>query len=544
MSNSLNGKKKNSAPRVSSEVFTDIVSRVTGIYVALMLAVFPLFATDMYYNVLNDKFYFFFYSTLAAAVITLVVLLIGIAGGALRKQKDGSRPLAAYFKLSVTDWILFAFLLVVAISTFASEWVYEAFWGNVGRLQGLFFFLIVLVAWFLVTRFFRFRPFYMDLFLAAGVLVCLWGVSDYFGMDIFGWRADAKDYWGMLAFTSSIGNVNTFTAVASLYFGASAVLCLGKKKLWFYLPVFFIASLAMIAGTSDNGFLAVLGVLGLLPFYVAGDRTMIPKYVFLFALFVLAMALIGAVSSVWTYAPLQNPWSWGVFLKVSNSAYKTLFAVAGLIALLAAGLWYAGKKTAVFTSGGYSAETARIVWGALCILAVLFVGYCVYDANTKAKLAFLEPVREYLVFNDRWGTNRGYAWRSTFEFFDQFSLFKKLFGSGPETYAIFMAKNYYYEMMDFMDAVFDSPHSEPLQYLFTTGILGFLCHYSLMVLSFLKGLKTGGYAAAFAFSVAAYLCASLINISVPISTPLFFLAAALALTVKKNEEQAENAENI
>jgi len=546
MSNSLNRKKNSAAGTVSAEIFWEMISKIVGIYAALMLAVFPLFVTDMYYNVLNDKFYFFFYSTAATAAITLMILLVGIAGGALRRQKDGTRPLAEKFRLRAEDRILLAFILVITVSTVFSEWVYEAFWGNVGRLQGMFFYLVIAVSWFLITRFLRYRPFYMNLFLAVGAVICLWGVTDYFGLDILGWRADAGDYWAMLVFTSSIGNVNTFTALVSLYFGISAVMSLGNKHLWFYLPVFFIASLAMITGTSDNAFLAVCGVAVLLPFYVAGDRSRIPGYVFLLALFLFAMAAVGLateLSAGWDITPGQTSKNWGVLLKVSGSSYRKLFVISGVLLSAAAALFIAGKKTCIFTSDNYSPKMVRIIWGAVCILALLAVAYCVYNVNTGNSLGFSKKVRKYLKFNDRWGTNRGYAWRSTFEFFGQFDIFKKLFGSGPETYAIFMAQNYYYEMMEFMDSVFDSPHSEPLQYLFTTGILGFICHYALMGLAFIRGMKAGGHAAAFAFAVAAYLCASLINISVPITTPLFFMTAALALTVKENEEQVKKPQN-
>lgn len=540
MSNSLISKKNNTVKAASAEIFKDMISKVTGVYVALLLAVFPLFVTDMYYNVLNDKYYFFFYSTLITLIIVLMILFIGILGGALRKQKDGTRPLAEMFRLKTEDWVFLAFLFVVVVSTVTSEWLYEAFWGNIGRLQGMFFYLVVGVCWFLVTKFFRYRPFYMILFLTVGAFVCIWGITDYLGMDIFGWRADANDFDAMLAFTSSIGNLNTYSALVSLYFGVSAVMCLGKRKLWFFLPMYFVVVCGLITGSADNAFLAVCGVFGLLPFYVAGDRNRIPGFVLLVAIFLFAMACIGAVTAVWTHGPVLHRVHWGVFLKIGNAWYKKLFAAAAVLALAAAGLTVAGKKTRLFVSDGYSVKKARIVWGVLCVLALLFIGYCIYDSNTACKLAFLEPVRSYLVFDDHWGTRRGYAWRATFEFFGEFNFFKKLFGSGPETYGIFMAKNYYYDMIEFMGTVFDSPHSEPLQYLFTTGILGFVSHYTLMVLAFLRGLKNEGHAAAFGYAVAAYACSSIINISVPITTPLFFLAAALALTVKKNEE-ASNA---
>lgn len=532
MSNALNKSKSGMPAGSPADIFAEILSGLSAVYVLLMAGVFPLFCTDMYYNVLKDKYYFFFYSTICLAAVCLIVLLTGILGGALRRQKDGTCPLKKLFRPARTDLFLLAFLLITAVSTIASEWTYEAFWGTNGRLQGLAFYLVVGLGWIMVTKFYRFREWHLCVFLAVGLLVCLWGITDFLGLDLFGWRADADDYYGMMAYSSSIGNIDTFTALAGLYAGVFAGLTFRKKTSGFYMAGFFITVLAMITGLADNAVLALGGLFALLPFYVFGDRGRIGKFLYLAALFSGAMALTGYAVPLWTVAKIPHPTYFGALLKAA-------LAVPKLFALLAAGFAAAGAVLQLTAAKDtrYRAKPLRILWGAVCLFGLSLLIFVIADVNTAGSLPLPEPVTGYLKFDDSWGSGRGYAWTRCVELFRESGFFSMLFGSGPETYGIAMSRRYYYEMVSTRNILYDSPHSEPLQYLFTTGILGFLAFYATMGSGIAEGLRKGGIPAAFALGCIPYLSASLINISTPVSTPLLFLALALAVSVKEYEKQ-------
>jgi len=363
-------------------------------------------------------------------------------------------------------------------------------------------------------------------------LVCLWGVADYLGIDPLGWRADANDYYGMLIFTSSIGNVNTFTAVAAVYTGVFAALTLREKANAFFYIGFFIGILSLITGLSDNAVLAIVGLFAILPFYALQDRKRIGKYLFLVAIFALALAFAGFITSAWTLTKVASHSTRGALVLITENNPWIFLIPAAVFAFLG---FLLERLQAKMTE--YRAKPFLIAWGGLCLIGLIAIVCIFIDVNTAAKLPIPEAIRPYFLFNDEWGTKRGYAWRTSFEFFKEFNLFNKLFGSGPETFGIFMSRNYYYEMLDFMNAVFDSPHSEPLQYLFTTGILGFLSFYSMIISGIVTAIKKDSISAAFAFGCVAYLFASIINISTPISTPIVFLTLALAASVKEHEKQ-------
>lgn len=530
MEPNLTAETKKTKKEFRAETFTGIISKITGIYVFLMCTGFTLFVVDMYYNILKDKYYFFFYATLACAGLCLLTFLFGLCLGAFRGKMRASFP--GFTKLTGTDWLFLAFFACAAVSTFTSEWLYESFWGNMGRLQGLFFYIICLVSYFLITRFFRFRPVYAYAFVITGCVMCLWGVLDYLGLDPLGWREDANDYMGMLIFTSTIGNVNTYTECASVFAGAASALAMKHRHpLPFYLAA-FICFAGLITGTSDNALLGMAGIFGLLPFWCFDRKKGVIRYLLLLFVLALSFASVGILTEKWTGELILKSYSWGVLLKIANGAVKPM------LALSAASLVFAGFLRILFRKKlDHPATGFRILWFFVFFGVILLVVLCFADANRGNHAEFWAPYKDFMIFNDRWGTNRGYAWRSSFEFFRGFSLWKKLFGSGPETYAIFMGQYNYYEMIDFMDAVFDSPHSEPIQMLFTTGILGFLAYYGAMITAIIRAVRKNKWAAVFAFALVGYLFASAINISVPISTPFAVLCLGLAASVKYQNEQ-------
>ena len=531
MSNKVSKKGSGAKKNDGAALITEIISKMTSVYVLLLFSVFPLFATDKYYNVLRDKYYFFFYSTIAVLVIAVLVIAVGFMGGLL-KGEAGERFIDKLTDITITDKFFMAFFACAFISTFTSEWIYESFWGNVGRLQGLFFFAICYICYYLITRFFTFKPFYLYVLLAVGTLTCLWGITDYLGLDILGWRADAQDYIGMLVFTSSYGNVNTATEVFAVFAGLAAVLSVGHEKPWIFYVSALICFMGMITGFSDNAFLAVCGIMGLLPFWCFNDRKGVIRYLILCAVLLLSMALTGWLTSVWTKTPVLPEWHWGVLLVLANKHAGLCLLAAVSVSGLAALLYLIWKKDT-----DAQAPFLKRAWYFIFAATVLFVIFAFIDANAGKHAGLWEPLSGFLIFNDRWGTNRGFAWRKAWEFFKDFSIIKKLFGTGPETYAIFMAKYCYYEMIDFMDAIFDSPHSEPIQYFFTTGVFGGICYYATIISGVARGFKRNLWSAAFAFAVIGYTFASIIDISVPIATPYLIFSLALSVSAQYGDNK-------
>lgn len=109
------------------------------------------------------------------------------------------------------------------MSTVLSDYVFEAFWGNEGRFSGLFLLLLYGVSFLVISRLSDFRNWYLELFLVSSVLVCAFGITDYFNLNLLHFKdhIDPRQY---SIFMSFMGNINTYTAYLSLMLGVSGLL--------------------------------------------------------------------------------------------------------------------------------------------------------------------------------------------------------------------------------------------------------------------------------------------------------------------------------
>ena len=549
-------------------VCSDILSGVVGVYVFVMLTVFPLYASDMYFNILVDRYYFFWIGTAIMMVISAAVALISLFVDLRENNGANFREVRKNMRgdLRAADYFLLFFLLIALISTLCSDWLYEAFWGNMGRYQGFFIWIWYASAYFMVTRFFRFRQAYLDAALAVGLYVAFWGIQDYLGLDPHGWLLDVDDTQRAM-FTSSIGNINTYTAVIGIYTAISAVLFTGtdgsaasagtgiKKYIpavrsGFYAVCVILFFAALITGQSDNAVLSVGAVLCFLPFYAWKNRRGFVRYWLAAAGFFLALLLTRYLTL--KYEPeFTGFWS-GELLAISEKTWSG--KAAAFCALIAAAAWLVLKS--IGKKDGPADERAsalsqplpscfRFVWAGLLAVVAGILIWMFWDANHGGHPEWYAPYSNIFYFNNDWGTHRGHNWSILMRHFQEFPLWKKLIGDGPETYGIVTRVNDYTEMIEMYGEVYDSPHNEFLQYLFSTGILGFIGYYGFILANCCRELgiawkkkcaQNGDVcAAACAFAAITYAASSFINISVPIVVPLMLIFLFIGNRVKEKQ---------
>ena len=172
---------------------------------------------------------------------------------------------------------------------------------------------------------------------------------------------------------------------------------------------------------------------------------------------------------------------------------------------------------------------------ALCVAGIIFAVYYFSVIDTKTNLGFL---KSFLRFNDSWGTHRGYMWIRSFWIFGDFSIYNKLFGSGPDTFAT-VFEPYFEGLMHYGDSYTNCAHNEYINYLITTGIFG-LASYLTIIFGALKGaIKSAAknpIAIAFSASVISYAAQAVVNLAQPITTPLFIIFVALCEAVARQNK--------
>ena len=118
---------------------------------------------------------------------------------------------------------------------------------------------IYTIVYFLVTRFFKLKRFYLDAFLLVSIFVCLFGISDHFQMDLLGFKEFMLDEQ-KASYTATFGNINTYTVYVGAAVCVSMILFAMEKNLLrmgYYIVVMAISMVALIIGASDNAFVRI-----------------------------------------------------------------------------------------------------------------------------------------------------------------------------------------------------------------------------------------------------------------------------------------------
>lgn len=514
--------------------------KIVGIFTLLILAGLPIVFQDYYFNILVVKYYYYCAMVIGMAVFTAIAAIIYIRRDRLLYGGEVMKTIRSEIKLSsltIVDWAMIAFMLSAAISTFQSEYLYESFWGNEGRYCGLFLILLYTLCYFLVTRCLEFKKWYLDVFLGAGLIVCLLGILHFFNLDPLGFKKEISPY-DYDIFVSTLGNINTYTAYLSLPMGVSAVMFASetnmKRKIWYYTCMMF-AFFALIMGVSDNAYLTLFALLGLLPLYLFRKKRGTGEYTVILAAFVSALTVIDWIENYF-----------GGRVQEISGVFNLFTRIPGLwaIALL---LWAAAVVMYVYSSKTEKQEKkvkeSRILWYGwlgLVILAVLGIVFVLYDANIAGNGERYGAIANYVVMDDSWGTERGYVWRLAMEIYSDFPVSHKLFGHGPDTFGIITVQNFWDDMMSVTSQKYENVHNEYLQYLVTIGAVGLISYLSLLGTAFVKMIRMGlrnPVVMAMVFGAICYCTQAVVNISVPMVTPIMLLMIMMGMTVERKNKK-------
>lgn len=504
------------------------VNKLVGIYIILVCVGVPLVFHNKYFDILTTKYYYY----CACTIIMIVILLFYFVINWHKKDrifiKDILRQII--LKLTFTDYLIILFYAVAILSTITSDYLYESFWGNEGRLTGLFLMTWYVLSYFCISKFWNFDIKYIDIIVLSGVVVCIFGITDYFNLDLLKFKAEVIDSQKYI-FTSTIGNINTYTAYVGIIVAISTVLFTSVKKLYkilFYYICMVIGFIALLMGVSDNAFLSLGTLFAFLPLYLFRDKNGIKRYIIVIATFFSVIQFIGWINEEFGNLVLGIDSSFNILIGIKGFAFLTI--ILWFIVLLMYFIDFIKKKELILYG-----NTLRSLWLAMLFIIFILILYALYDCNKGGNVEKYGKLSTYLLFNDEWGTHRGYIWRNAMECYFNLSWWKKLVGFGPETFGILMlqktANNPYKE-------VFDSAHNEYLHLLTTVGILGLISYVGFISGVIVRGIKyhiNKPYVVAVLFGILCYSVQAFVNLNLPIVTPVFWvlLGMASAKRIKK-----------
>ena len=526
--------------------FGNITSTLMTIYVLFYLCVFPLATRDKYFDILQFRFQLYWIPTLIYGILFLVLGIFYLlsdkrrnGGTLIAKLKENLQWNVLKTKLTKTDICFIALIFIMTLSVLFADYQYEALWGSRGRFNGLVLWLMFFIAYWLVTRFYHFKKWHLYAYLIAGCLPEIWGITDFFMLDLLHFHVGgAAEY--IYTFVSSVGNINTYTNMVALHFGAAVTLFVLSECKWEKLLTFVavaISSFAIVMGISDNGLLAAGAIFAFLPFVAWTSRQNVARFFVTFSIFATSVLVTAYLTT--QHATIAVADGGSVLVTIGKTKAFMFLTVALLLLTTVIAVLFHRKKSA--EQEEKTTQVARRIWLLLFIVAVVAVIVVLVDANSGRHPEIWEAYKNVLIFSDTWGTGRGINWRFAWEFFTQKSSFlDKLIGNGPDTYYIITMDNFKHLMKDAGYGIFDSAHNEYLECLVTIGVLGTIAYLSLLATSLRQMLKNreNVYSLACGFAILAYAVQAVVNIAIPITTPIFMIL----LYVGINSSQSSNCE--
>ena len=517
-----------------------IYSGMIAIFMCIILAVFPLYYRNYYFDILVAKYQFYWISAVILLVLCLLVSLVLCFvdfmeyGGVNTKKFFRNFTLKNLRKQPFVYKGLALFWLFAAIATVTSDYLYESFWGNEGRYSGLFLITLYVLTAVVIGKLGRFRQWYLDLFLFSSILVCLFGITDYFRMDLLGWKVDVEPSYADL-FTSTLGNVNTYTAYVGMVVGVSCSLFVTEKNyfrgIWYYIAV-IISFFALVTGQSDNAYLALGILFASLPFFLFSTGSGVVRYGVLAASFMTVIQMIDMINQKMAGSVLPI---YGIFNVLTN--YKHLELIVFTLWLVVAVLFFIRRTRLSKGKTDVLGRRFTIAWGVLIGAAVAVVLYILYDANFGANPEKYGSIAHYVVFNDTWGTNRGYCWRIAWEAYMDQPLIHKLFGFGPDTFGI-LTWGYREEAIELYNVYYESAHNEYLQILVTMGPFTLISYVLFLCggcVTMIRRWKETPWILAACMAVLCYAAQAMVNINLPIATPVMWAILGLGLSASRNK---------
>lgn len=549
-------KKKNQAASEFPVICSSIINRVIGLGMFALMAFFPLVYHNSYIDILETKYQTYWVIALLMLGVCLILGLVmaGIdlmefKGGYTKRLFSALHPKHWRQTFRAADVGVLIFWLAAVISTFQSDYFYESFWGNEGRYSGLFLLTIYVAVYFLISRFWKPKWWYLQVFLITGMIMCLIGITDYFQLDVLDFRGAIKPEQSTI-FTSTIGNINTYTAYVGIVMGVAGAMFSVEKKLWkliWYYLCMVISIVAIIMGCSDNAYLSLGAFFCLLPLVLFGSKEGIKRCLILLATFFTIVQAIDWINqayadmvigldSLFRYLTLFNGLPYLVVLLWALAAAFTIGCHVRDRAARSRGQepgdWFEGRKSLI------------CVWCILVLAAAAVVAFLFYDANIADHAERYEAARRYLVFDDQWGTSRGYIWKKAIQLYQEFPFMRKLWGYGPDTFGLLTTDEIRADMIMKTGLFFDTAHNAYIQYLLTVGFVG-LAGYLIFLGGALwymwRNRKRCKFLWAILCAVACYAAQALVNLDLPIVTPMMWLLLSMGMAERERPVEGQTA---
>ncbi|MCR5178192.1 MAG: O-antigen ligase family protein [Lachnospiraceae bacterium] len=522
--------RKKGSPAETGEPAKYMMIWTVGIYVFLMMTVYPLYYKNGYYDICDAKWDFFKYvsAVFAAAVI---MLFIWYLGSFLAEKKAAEFLSNAYKSTNVTDRFAFAYLVVCCISSVITPYRQNVIWGYYGWYMGLIAQISFVVIYFLVSRFWRWDTINLLLFLLASFAVFFLGVIMRFRIDPLDLHAGLDEY-SISYFISTLGQATWYSSYMCIVMPLGLVAYWCAEKLWARIAFgIFCAMSFMTAVTqnSDSAYPAMFCMFFIL-FWISFDSD--EKFLRAVECVIIALCSFKAIGFIQTVCADRAVMPDALSVFMSRSRTTTVMLVLAAVSYLL-------MRFVVFKRTGFHIASVKRLRTVMLIGvaagAVLTVLYMILNSTGKLPERYSLSAG-YLNFNDTWGNNRGVSWRCSMEAFMKGSIVRKLFGAGPDCFAEYVYEDYRVDFANILGGhiVQTCAHNEWINSLINVGLFGLTAYFGTFISSFrdcMRHAEDRPYLYGVAMAIAAYILHNSFCYQQIICTPVIFILMGMAQSV-------------
>lgn len=566
-------------------------NKLATIYLFYIFTIYPMLLTNKYFRMTKDHFLTFF---IGSCIYLYILLMCKVIENVLFKNKNHetmSDDIAekAGFKLWQNPGMyMILFMIANIMACIVSVDSNESFFGAGSRYMGMATFLAMILVAYCLMNSGSAKISTIAVFEAMALFSMIIALLQYLGVNPFGLRTGISTLKQAYKFMSFFGNMNIYAAFVIMVMGINIGLyvfanksniekwidkkedkknknrapistekvLLGTRIVSAVLLVF--AGINFNIANSDSVYLAFVGIMffmfliclkdGCLErLFRAGAIVAFGNLLVAFLCAKVEWSLETIRESMSKYIELKhenprlkfeqmdmpfhlNKWDFGgipaitVKLPVAIGIFMT-FAV--LIFVVRCLKRYMGKKLSAITLKSRN----RIV--IVITILVVICGVAVAIIGNRKKVS-------YFVFDDDWGTDRGYVYRLAAESYADAPLINKVFGYGNESTRYVIEKAKAKDASKKKKKSYDNVHCEPFQYLLTTGVLGmvsFLGLFASSVYVILKCRRKSILTYMMFGAVIGYFIQCLISINQPITTPFFYVFMGIGLGAALEEEK-------
>ncbi|MBQ8117211.1 MAG: O-antigen ligase family protein [Lachnospiraceae bacterium] len=542
-------KNKTDFWQIADMICTYSLAFFSCLWIFLILVVLPLYFQEGYVHIGSDKSYLF--RTTGAGLGKVVLPLLALWAicrviCVVRRKRQECQKLFQkedLRNLSMVDVCAALYLGAAALSYLCTDYRETALWGTKGWYMGLVPQVILVVSYFVLSRFEFGQLGGLPLFLCFPISAVTFVLGYLNRFDIWPLNMPSS---GLPDYISTIGNINWYCSyvVITLFLGVALFLQeTGEKRwhVWLWMGYLWLGFGALLTQGSDSGVFAALCML-----LVLFDRAVRGEDVRrMLRFWQTALLFSGAGAFTWVLRVLF-PGKMNYMSELGHVFYSPLSLV--LVVVCGCGILYTqkvwkrpgkeGRKPVDLFRGAQLLLRWAVPVGLLVVVALITV-------NTL-RPGSIGPLSDSSVFtfNNEWGSRRGATWMLGIECFGRQDLLHKLVGVGPDCMsdylysdsgtAVGLAET---AMTAFDGRRLTNAHCELLTILVNLGVVGALCYAGMLVGFFrncLKGDKPGKVAVACGIGVLALMFNNLWSFQQSMGVSTMFVVLALGEYFQRN----------